>query len=65
MSVTVHRADFPKLDAAAAREAKRWHLQPGMQDGRPVGMWKRIQITFKIEDVADETRAAANSSDRI
>ena len=39
---------FSKLDGAAAREAKRWRLKPGSQDGRPVAMWKTIPITFQL-----------------
>ena len=40
---------FPKLDIAAAREAKRWKLKPGSQDGRPAAMWKTIPITFQLK----------------
>jgi len=40
---------FPRLDTAAAREAKRWRLKPGSQDGRPMAMWKTIPITFQLK----------------
>jgi protein TonB len=42
---------FPKLDASAAREAKRWRMKPGTQDGRPVAMWKTIPITFRLNNL--------------
>jgi len=42
---------FAKLDASAAREAKRWRLKPGTQDGRPVAMWKTIPITFRLNNL--------------
>jgi periplasmic protein TonB len=40
---------FPRLDMAAEREARRWHLKPGTQDGLPVAMWKTIPITFQLK----------------
>jgi protein TonB len=40
---------FPRLDAAATREAKRWRLKPGSQDGRPLAMWKTVPITFQLK----------------
>lgn len=40
---------FPKLDSAATREAKRWKLKPGSQDGRPTAMWKTLPITFQLK----------------
>jgi len=43
---------FPKLDAAAAREAKRWRLKPGTHDGIPTAMWKTIPITFRLNNLA-------------
>jgi len=43
---------FPKLDAAAAREAKRWRLKPGTHDGVPTAMWKTIPITFRLNNLA-------------
>lgn len=41
---------YPKLDAAATREAARWRLNPGMKDGVPVAMWKQIPITFQLNE---------------
>ena len=43
---------FPKLDASAAREAKRWRMKPGTQDGRPMAMWKTIPITFRLNNLS-------------
>jgi len=33
-----------------AREARRWRFKPGIRDGVPVAMWKKIPVTFKLED---------------
>jgi protein TonB len=41
---------YPKLDAAATREAARWRLMPGTRDGVPVAMWKQIPITFRLNE---------------
>lgn len=40
---------YAKLDAAAAREAHKWRLKPGTQDGRPITMWKTIPLTFQLK----------------
>lgn len=40
---------FARLDLAAQREARRWRLKPGTQDGRPTPMWKTIPITFQLK----------------
>lgn len=44
-----HSSGFPGLDMTAQREARRWRLKPGTQDGRPVAMWKTIPITFQLK----------------
>lgn len=41
---------YPRLDAAATREAARWRLKPGMKDGVAVAMWKQIPITFQLNE---------------
>lgn len=39
---------YERLDEAAVRQAKRWRLKPGMRDGVPVIMWKRIPVHFRL-----------------
>lgn len=41
---------YAKLDESAAREARRWRMKPGMQDGVPIAMWKRVPITFRLKN---------------
>lgn len=41
---------YEGLDDAAVRQAKRWRLKPGMRDGVPVVMWKRIPVHFRLTD---------------
>jgi periplasmic protein TonB len=41
---------YPKLDESAAREARRWRMKPGMQDGIATAMWKRVPITFRLKN---------------
>ncbi|HEX7012825.1 MAG TPA: TonB family protein [Steroidobacteraceae bacterium] len=41
---------YPRLDEAAAREARTWRLIPGTRDGTAVPMWKRIPIVFRLTD---------------
>lgn len=41
---------YPKLDASAEREARRWRMKPGMQDGVATAMWKRVPITFRLKN---------------
>lgn len=41
---------YPKLDESAAREARRWRMKPGMQDGVATAMWKRVPITFRLKN---------------
>ena len=40
---------YARLDESALREARRWRLKPGMRDGVPVAMWKKIPITFQLQ----------------
>jgi protein TonB len=41
---------FPKLDEAAAREARRWRMKPGTSDGTAMPMWKRVPIRFQLKN---------------
>ena len=41
---------FVRLDESAMREARRWRMKPGMQDGVATSMWKRVPITFQLKD---------------
>lgn len=41
---------FPKLDEAAAREARRWRMKPGTSDGTAMPMWKRVPIKFQLKN---------------
>lgn len=44
---------YEKLDDAAVRQAKRWRLKPGMRDGVPVVMWKRIPVHFRLTETGE------------
>jgi protein TonB len=41
---------FPRLDASAEREARKWRMKPGTQDGVAIPMWKRVPVTFQLKD---------------
>jgi periplasmic protein TonB len=41
---------FVRLDESAMREARKWRMKPGMQDGVATSMWKRVPITFQLKD---------------
>jgi periplasmic protein TonB len=41
---------YQRLDDSAAREARKWRMKPGMQDGVATTMWKRVPITFRLKD---------------
>jgi periplasmic protein TonB len=41
---------FVRLDDSAVREAKKWRMKPGMQDGVAIAMWKRVPVTFQLKD---------------
>ena len=41
---------FVKLDDSAVREARRWRMKPGMQDGVATARWKRVPITFQLKN---------------
>ena len=41
---------FVRLDDSAVREARKWRMKPGMQDGVAIAMWKRVPVTFQLKD---------------
>jgi protein TonB len=41
---------FTRLDDSAVREARKWRMKPGMQDGVAIPMWKRVPVTFRLKD---------------
>jgi len=41
---------YARLDDSAVREARRWRMKPGTQDGVAAAMWKRVPITFRLKD---------------
>jgi protein TonB len=41
---------FERLDASAVREARKWRMQPGTQDGIALPMYKRVPVTFRLKD---------------
>lgn len=41
---------FVRLDESAVREAKRWRMKPGTQDGVASAMWTTVPITFQLKD---------------
>ena len=47
---SISRAAIAKLDDSAVREARRWRMKPGMQDGVATAMWKRVPITFQLKN---------------
>jgi len=47
----VQSSGFPRLDEAAVREIPRtWRFVPGKEDGKPVAMWHKFAVTFKLEN---------------
>jgi periplasmic protein TonB len=44
----VETSGFPRLDASALAEARRWRFKPGTEDGKPAAMWKQLPITFRL-----------------
>ena len=41
---------FARLDDAAVREARKWRMKPGTQDGIATAMYKRVPVTFRLKD---------------
>ena len=41
---------FARLDDSAVREARKWRMKPGTQDGVAIPMWKRVPVTFQLKD---------------
>lgn len=46
----VQSTGYPRLDEAAIKAAREWHLRPGTRDGVPTAMWKQIPITFRLRE---------------
>jgi protein TonB len=40
---------FARLDDSAVREARKWRMQPGTQDGIAIPMYKRVPVTFQLK----------------
>ena len=41
---------FARLDDSAVREARKWRMKPGTQDGIAISMWKRVPVTFQLKN---------------
>jgi periplasmic protein TonB len=41
---------FTRLDDSAVREARKWRMKPGTQDGIAIPMYKRVPVTFRLKD---------------
>jgi periplasmic protein TonB len=41
---------YARLDDSAVREARRWRMKPGTQDGVATPMWKRVPVTFRLKN---------------
>ena len=41
---------FARLDDSAVREARKWRMRPGTQDGIAIPMYKRVPVTFRLKD---------------
>jgi protein TonB len=41
---------FVRLDESAMREARKWRMKPGLQDGVATAMWKRVPVTFQLKN---------------
>ena len=40
----------PGLDQEAVKAVRRWRFRPGEQDGRPVRVPVKVEITFRLND---------------
>ena len=41
---------YEKLDASAAREARKWRMKPGTSGGTTTAMWKKVPIKFQLKN---------------
>jgi protein TonB len=41
---------YEKLDASAAREARKWRMKPGTSGGTVTAMWKKVPIKFQLKN---------------
>ena len=46
----VHESSgYPVLDRSATASVKNWLFEPGIKAGKPVDMWVRVPVRFKLE----------------
>lgn len=45
----VKSSGFPRLDEQAVKKLKRWRVNPGTEDGKPVPMWMELNVKWQIE----------------
>jgi TonB family protein len=48
--IRVEHSIDPGLDQEAIKAVRRWRFKPGEQDGRPVRVPVRVEITFRLND---------------
>jgi protein TonB len=41
---------FPRLDETAVKKLKRWKVNPGTENGKPVPMWMDLRVVWKIKN---------------
>lgn len=42
-------AGHPDLDSAAVEAVKKWRFDPAREDGRPITIWVRLPVRFKLK----------------
>lgn len=49
-NLKLHKSSgYPVLDRSAIASVKNWLFKPGIKDGKPVDMWVRVPVRFKLE----------------
>jgi len=48
--IKVEHSIDPGLDQEAVKAVRRWRFQPGVQDGHPVRVPVKVEITFRLND---------------
>jgi TonB family protein len=48
--IHVEQSVDPGLDQEAVKAVRRWRFRPGVQDGRPVRVPVKVEITFRLND---------------
>jgi protein TonB len=41
---------FSRLDETAVRKLKRWRVNPGTENGKPVQMWMDLRVVWQIKE---------------